>query len=82
VVSDISFLAAGDGGDAATAAANTPVRAEELFGSVAKPPGVPMVNAGPWGRGYHGPLERVHARYAFDVLPDLVGALSREMIAA
>jgi hypothetical protein len=34
--------------------------------------GLPIVNAGPWGRDYHTPLERVHAGYAFEVLPDLV----------
>jgi arginine utilization protein RocB len=32
----------------------------------------PAVNIGPWGREFHQKLERVHAPYAFEVLPNLV----------
>jgi len=32
----------------------------------------PVVNIGPWGREYHQRLERVHAGYAFEVLPGLL----------
>lgn len=32
----------------------------------------PVVNIGPWGRDYHQKWERVHMRYAFDVLPDVI----------
>lgn len=32
----------------------------------------PTVNIGPWGRDYHQRGERVHAAYAFDVLPMLL----------
>jgi arginine utilization protein RocB len=32
----------------------------------------PVVNIGPWGREFHQRLERVHAPYAFDVLPRLL----------
>jgi arginine utilization protein RocB len=40
----------------------------------------PCVNIGPWGREYHQKLERVHAPYAFDVLPDLVHAVARAIL--
>jgi len=82
VVSDISFLSSSDPEDAAVAAANTPVRVDELFGPTGDPPRLPMVNAGPWGRDYHGPRERVHAPYAFETLPRLVAELAHEMIRA
>ena len=32
----------------------------------------PVVNIGPWGRDYHQKWERVHMRYAFEVLPDII----------
>lgn len=32
----------------------------------------PTINIGPWGRHYHQKLERLHAGYAFEILPDLV----------
>jgi arginine utilization protein RocB len=32
----------------------------------------PVVNIGPWGRDCHQKLERVHAGYAFEVLPEVV----------
>lgn len=35
----------------------------------------PVVNIGPWGREYHQKLERVHAAYAFEVLPALLSRL-------
>ncbi|MET0428657.1 MAG: M20/M25/M40 family metallo-hydrolase [Microvirga sp.] len=41
----------------------------------------PCVNIGPWGREYHQKLERVHAPYAFDVLPDLVHDIARAILA-
>lgn len=44
----------------------------------------PTVNIGPWGREYHQRGERVHAHYAFEVLPELLrevceGVLTREV---
>jgi arginine utilization protein RocB len=42
----------------------------------------PTVNIGPWGREYHQKLERVHAAYAFEVLPDLLFEACRSMLAA
>lgn len=41
----------------------------------------PTVNLGPWGREFHQKLERVHAPYAFDVLPGLVMEIAREFLA-
>ncbi len=38
----------------------------------------PWVNAGPWGRDFHRASERVHAPYAFEVLPELLS----DMVAA
>lgn len=42
--------------------------------------GVPIVNAGPWGRDYHTPLERLHAGYAFEVLPELLLQIMRRVL--
>ena len=62
-------------------AANTPAWG---FGIAASPAeaaaGVPIVNAGPWGRDYHTPLERLHIGYAFEVLPELVLAIVRGVL--
>lgn len=40
----------------------------------------PVVNIGPWGREFHQRLERVHAPYAFGVLPDLILGISRRVL--
>lgn len=57
--------------DAAFVAGNTP---SEDFVDDARAGALrfPVVNIGPWGREYHQPLERLHAGYAFGVLPDLL----------
>lgn len=39
-------------------------------------PRFPVVNIGPWGREFHQRLERVHAPYAFAVLPDFVSMIA------
>lgn len=78
-ISDMSFLgqaaAAGD-----VVAANTPVGR-----LVDRPPadalGFPVVNIGPWGREFHQRLERVHAPYAFAVLPGLILSIARGVLA-
>jgi arginine utilization protein RocB len=46
----------------------------------AGPAGIPIVNAGPWGRDYHTRLERLHAGYAFEVLPELLLAMVRDVL--
>ena len=69
----MSFLGEADEGDIAVVARNTPmwqagVRWPDKHGVG----NIPTINAGPWGRDYHSPLERLHAGYAFDVLPRIV----------
>ncbi len=72
-ISDMSFLGEADETSLPVVARNTPGWAEWVrwpeSGGLG---GVPIVNAGPWGRDYHTPLERIHVTYGFDVLPDLV----------
>ncbi|MGI8564421.1 MAG: M20/M25/M40 family metallo-hydrolase [Candidatus Dormibacter sp.] len=72
-VSDMSFLAYGfTDADVAVLAENTPAwdlgLAQPKSGDFA----LPVVNIGPWGRDPHLRLERVHARYAFETVPELV----------
>jgi arginine utilization protein RocB len=77
-ISDMSFLgqAAGSGD---SVAANTPVGR-----LVDRPPAdsldFPVVNIGPWGREFHQRLERVHAPYAFGVLPGLILAVAQGVL--
>lgn len=40
----------------------------------------PVVNIGPWGREFHQKLERVHAPYAFGVLPQVVSMIAEEFL--
>ena len=80
-ISDMSFLGEANAAAMAVIGAETPV----WGGAIAWPEeggiaGLPIVNAGPWGRDYHTPLERMHVRYGFEVLPDLIAALAREML--
>ncbi len=44
------------------------------------PSSLPVVNLGPWGRDYHQWLERAHAPYTFDMLPELVWRISRALL--
>jgi arginine utilization protein RocB len=80
-ISDMSFLGQADAATVPLVAANTPAWGAGLLwpegGAIA---GIPTVNAGPWGRDYHTRLERLHAPYAFDVLPDLVEAIARGVL--
>ncbi|MFB9990981.1 hypothetical protein ACFFLM_03155 [Deinococcus oregonensis] len=32
----------------------------------------PMVNIGPWGRDHHQRLERIHAPYSFQTVPEML----------
>ena len=80
-ISDISFLGEADEAALSVIAGETPV----WGGAIAWPDqggiaGLPMVNAGPWGRDYHTPLERIHSFYGFTVLPDLIAALAQDML--
>jgi arginine utilization protein RocB len=80
-ISDMSFFGVRpDPRDAAFVAANTP--APNLVDTAAAQAlQFPVVNIGPWGRDYHQRLERVHAAYAFEVLPDLLLATATAVLA-
>jgi arginine utilization protein RocB len=71
-ISDMSFFGEASG-DLAAAKANTPG-----WGTILAMPeaaGYPCINIGPWGRDYHHALERLHAPYAFAVLPRVLLAV-------
>ncbi|MGP3696908.1 M20/M25/M40 family metallo-hydrolase [Rhodobacter sp. NSM] len=77
-ISDLSFLGEGDASDLPVIGANTPAwNATGWDGRIAN---LPAVNIGPWGRAYHTPLERVHAPYAFGVLPDFLHGIAAELL--
>ncbi len=65
-ISDMSFFGEATA-DLSVVAANTPIWGKGF--SMPETGGYPTINIGPWGRDYHTWLERVHAPYAFDVLP-------------
>ena len=68
-ISDMSFLGEATG-DLGAAQANTPIWGPSF--SLSPSPAYRVINIGPWGRDYHHWLERLHAPYAFDVLPLLI----------
>jgi arginine utilization protein RocB len=80
-ISDMSFLGEGDASSLDFVAANTPVLAApgQGFGALALA-GIPIVNAGPWGRDYHTPLERLETVYAFDTLPRLLDGIITRLL--
>jgi arginine utilization protein RocB len=84
VIADTSFLGPIDLDDLNAVAANTPTWSSSIQWDTAKAPtpGLPTINAGPWGRGYHRWLERVEVRYAFEVLPDLIAAICQSVLCA
>jgi arginine utilization protein RocB len=63
-------------------AAETPIWGSSILWDLSgsPTPGFPVINVGPWGRDYHHWLERVHVRYAFEVLPLLVRDLCRAVL--
>lgn len=79
-ICDMSFLGDPDVHGLAAVEANTPVWEAVLGEAGLAFAKLPAVNAGPWGRDYHTPLERVHMPYCFGVLPDLIGALARAFL--
>jgi len=74
-ISDLSFLGGSDDPAAlALVAANSPALGAKFtvdYGAAARL-GIPVVNAGPWGKDAHRPSERVHMPYSFAVLPRLL----------
>lgn len=74
-ISDMSFLGnVPPPEDARIVAENTPARRyiDHVPDTALR---FPVVNIGPWGREYHQRLERVHAPYAFETLPDFLTAI-------
>ena len=71
-ISDMSFFGEA-AGDMAVVAANTPIWGSGF--TMPEPGGYPSVNIGPWGRDYHHWLERLHAPYAFETLPNVLLAV-------
>ena len=65
-ISDVSFFGEASG-DLSVVAANTPIWGKGFVMPDAG--GFPAINIGPWGRDYHTWLERLHAPYAFEILP-------------
>lgn len=81
-ISDMSFLGQADEGSIPAIAANTPAWGHGLHWPQGNSfAGIPIVNAGPWGRDYHTVLERVNAPYAFDILPELIREIVTGVIA-
>ncbi len=65
-ISDMSFFGEASG-DLSIVAANTPIWGTGF--NMPEAAGYSCINLGPWGRDYHQWLERLHAPYAFEVLP-------------
>jgi arginine utilization protein RocB len=65
-ISDMSFFGEASG-DLSVVAANTPIWGSGF--TMPEAAGYPCINLGPWGRDYHQWLERLHAPYAFEILP-------------
>jgi len=78
-ISDVSFIGEASARDAPFIARHTPAWESGVRWSGAVG-GVPTVNIGPWGRDYHTPLERIHAPYAFAVLPGFLLAVCRGVL--
>lgn len=77
-ISDMSFLGqAATGSDVVSR--NTPI-SRLIDNPPANALRFPAVNIGPWGREFHQKFERVHAPYAFEVLPSLIANIVGEFL--
>ena len=56
---------------------NTPAPQAHILNA---PLNVPTINLGPWGRDYHQWLERVHVKYTFEHLPELLWQISQKIL--
>jgi arginine utilization protein RocB len=83
-IADMSFVGPVNRADLAATARQTPIWGSSILWDLAKggTPNIPIVNIGPWGRDYHHRLERVHAPYAFDILPILIQNVTRQVLEA
>jgi arginine utilization protein RocB len=81
-IADMSFVGPVDEVDLVETAQQTPLWGSSIRWDLSRgaTPGVPIINIGPWGRDYHHWLERVHAPYAFEVLPVLVQSVARHVL--
>lgn len=76
-ISDMSFFCPTDSHDAqGFVASHMPVTQPVIRNELS----CPIVNIGPWGRDYHQRLERVHAPYAFEVLPELLWRILKSIL--
>jgi arginine utilization protein RocB len=78
-ISDMSFVGEG-ASDSLALVSNTPLCAAGL--TLESPAGLPCINIGPWGRDYHHRLERLHAPYAFETLPQALLAVIEAVAAS
>lgn len=76
-ISDMSWLGKHDSDDLNTVNQNTPSDHMNLNANTLD---IPTLNIGPWGRDYHKKLERIHAPYSFEVLPELVWQCCQKII--
>lgn len=83
-ISDMSFVSLAAQAQAGLPAltANMPLfgRGYTLDFDAMRALGCPVVNIGPWGRDAHGLFERVYKPYAFEVVPQLIYDVSRELL--
>ena len=77
-ISDMSWFGSSTQ-DLGVVNANTPAPQARIH---SPPLGVPTINIGPWGRDYHQWLERVHVRYSFEHLPELVWQVAMALMVA
>lgn len=82
-ISDMSFLGSSiSDEDVAAIALNTPAWEARLrfdYGAISALD-LPTINIGPWGRDYHQRLERVHAPYSFEIVPELVWRIAAQLL--
>ena len=80
-ISDMSYLGQADETAVPLLARNTPCWTSAICWPEGRALGhLPIVNAGPWGRDYHTPLERVDIQYTFTILPELVREIAWRML--
>lgn len=82
-ISDMSYLGQASESAVPEIARNTPCWGHAIRWPEGPALGqMPIVNAGPWGRDFHTRLERVDTDYAFAVVPELIVAIAKRVLAA
>jgi arginine utilization protein RocB len=80
-ISDMSFLSPSCATEQFEfVASECPVRMDDKDGAHLKPVDCPVLNIGPWGRDYHQSGERVHKKYAFIELPELLKTVVKAIL--